>query len=42
MNIKKLLGKFVLFLSSKTINLAPASALGVGIEEMPESIKGLR
>lgn len=42
MKIKKLLGNFILFLSVATINLGPASALGVGTEEMPESIKNLR
>lgn len=42
MKVKKLLGKFVLFLSATTINLGPASTLGVGSEEMPESIKRLR
>jgi len=42
MNIKKLLGKLILLLSSTTLNLGTASTLGVGLEEMPESVKNSR
>ncbi|MGN0027852.1 hypothetical protein [uncultured Clostridium sp.] len=42
MKIKKILGKFILLLSATTIILGPASTLGVGLEEMPESMKNLR
>ncbi len=42
MNMKKFLGKFILLLSALTITLGPASTLGVGLEEMPESMKNLR
>lgn len=42
MNIKKFLGRFILLLSALTITLGPASTLGVGLEEMPESIKNSR
>ena len=42
MDIKKILGKIFLLLSSTTIKTAPASTLAVGIEDMPESIKNLR
>lgn len=42
MKIKKILGKFILFLSATTIILGSASTLGVGLEEMPESMKNLR
>lgn len=42
MKIKKLLGNFMLFLSSFTVNLGQASALGVGVDEMPDSLKEQR
>lgn len=42
MNIKKYLGTFVLFLSALIVNFGPTSTLGVGVEDMPESIKNLR
>lgn len=42
MNIKRYLGTFILFLSAIIVNFGPASTLGVGVEDMPESIKNLR
>lgn len=42
MKIKKYLGSAALLLASTLINLNPASVFGVGLEEMPESIKKLR
>ena len=40
--IKKLLGGFLKKVSDSMVTLAPASLLGNGIEEMPESMKKLR
>lgn len=42
MKVKRILGKLILVFSAFAIVLAPASTLGVGVEEMPESIKNLR
>lgn len=42
MNIKRYLGSFMLLLSAIIVNFAPTSTLGVGVEDMPESIKNLR
>ncbi|WP_322389756.1 hypothetical protein [Clostridium perfringens] len=42
MKIKNYLGACTLFLAAVLINVGPASIFGVGIEEMPESIKKLR
>lgn len=40
--IKKILGKLLKKMSISMITLAPASFVGNGIEEMPESMKNLR
>lgn len=40
--IKKLIGKFLKKVSDSMVTLAPASYVGSGIEEMPESMKNLR
>ena len=40
--MKKMLAGCLLCLSAVIINLSPASALMVGAEEMPESMKKLR
>lgn len=42
MKIKKYLGSFALLLAAILVNINPASTFGVGVEEMPESIKKLR
>lgn len=42
MKMKKYLGCFILMLTSVMINSGTASVLTVGVEEMPESMKGLR
>lgn len=42
MKIKKYIGSFILMLSVVMINIASASLVTIGIEEMPESIKKLR
>ena len=42
MKIKKYLGSFVLLLAAILVNAGPASLAGIGMEEMPESIKKLR
>ena len=40
--MKKLIGKVLVGLNNKMVNANSASALTVGIEEMPESIKKMR
>lgn len=40
--IKKLIGEFLKKVSDSMITLAPASFVGNGVEEMPESMKNLR
>ena len=40
--LKKLLGEFLKRMSDSMITLAPASFVGCGVEEMPESMKKLR
>lgn len=42
MKIKKWLGSLMLLLAAVLINVAPTSAMSVGLEEMPDSIKKLR
>lgn len=40
--IKKVLGALLKKVSDSMITLSPASYCGIGIEEMPESMKKLR
>ncbi|WP_257789682.1 hypothetical protein [Clostridium isatidis] len=40
--MKKSLGAFLLLLGAVLVNVAPASFAGIGVEEMPESLKKLR
>lgn len=42
MKIKNYLGSFVLLLAAILVNAGPTSLAGIGVEEMPESIKKLR
>ncbi|WP_315671352.1 hypothetical protein [Clostridium sp. 19966] len=42
MKVYKKLGKFFMFLTSIIITVSTTSALTVGVEDMPESIKKLR
>lgn len=42
MKIKKWLGSLMLLLSAVFINVGPTSAMSIGAEEMPDSIKKLR
>lgn len=40
--MKKSLGAFLLLLGAVLVNVAPASLGGIGVEEMPDSIKKTR
>ena len=40
--MKKYIGGFLLMLINVFVNASPASAFTVGVEEMPESMKGSR
>ncbi|ACD53486.1 hypothetical protein [Clostridium botulinum] len=42
MKIKELIGKILLGLTEKFIVVSPASALTVGTEDMPKSMKKMR
>ncbi|EKY23312.1 hypothetical protein [Clostridium celatum] len=42
MKLKKYLGCFILMLTSVMINSGTASLLTIGVEEIPDSMKGLR
>ena len=42
MNMKRSLGTFLIFLSAIIVNFGQTSTLGVGVEDMPDSIKNLR
>ncbi|WP_291745922.1 hypothetical protein [Clostridium sp.] len=38
MKLKKVIGSFLLLLVGVFVNVNPSSAIGIGIEEMPESM----
>lgn len=42
MNFKKYIGAMLLMLSGRMINVGAASMMGLGTEDMPDSIKKLR
>lgn len=42
MKFKKVLGCFILLLTTVLINVGNASVVFVGVEEMPDSIKNIR
>ncbi|SFC27787.1 hypothetical protein [Clostridium uliginosum] len=42
MKMKEYIGRFLMMLSNAMITASPASLAGVGVEEMPESMKKFR